>query len=326
MGQARINETSTGAQHLHLHGHIYQKRLSLQGKTYWRCSRRRTDGCHASAITQHTGNRIHVLKESEHRHSPREGPYSDDDDHEDGDGSEGDDVNDDDGMNDETDDGENESDHGDEDMNDDTDDDTDDGENESDHVDEDMNDESVDDENESDHNSDGDNDEEEDSSSEEEESSEDDEGSSDYKEWAAWQEDSESEEDEGSEDDYNNEVEGNMSDDVSAIDGIDLLHDKIKHYGNILRTLRQVREPMREAILRSADKGLICLLCEICYNILRGVINFSNSEKNLLRPFETHIQYLASKEMPWTEKRDRLADSSQDAFIPVLLNVTKPYM
>ena len=286
MSPPRIDESPLGAQQLHLNGQIYHTRLRLQGKTNWRCSRRRTNSCNASAITQHTGNRMRVLKEREQRHPQLEEHRSDDDDH----------VNDD----DEKDDDEDETD-----------------ESSSDH----KNDDSASDDEEqefcqgesgSDSSSDV-----EDSSSDEEECS--DESEESY-EWKAWHESSG--EEEGHEENSSSEIEA-ASEEVA---GIDLLHSKVKRYRSILQTLRQVRNHMREAILSTADKGLICLLCEICLNILRGAITFTKTEKNLLRPFEGYIQVLASKDMSWREKRNGLVDSSKDAFIPVLLNVTRPYM
>ena len=241
MSSPRIDESPLGAPQLHLNGYIYHKRLSLQGKTYWRCSRRRTDSCNASAITQQTGNRIRVLKEREHRHPPLEEHRSDDDDH----------VNDDDGDHEHEDDGKD----GDEDETD---------ESSSDH----KNDDSATDDEEqelcqgesgSDSSSDV-----EDSSSDEEECS--DESEESY-EWKAWHESSG--EEEGHEENSSSEIEAASE----GVAGIDLLRSKVKRYRSILQTLRQVRNHMREAILSTADKGLICLLCEICLNILRGAIN-----------------------------------------------------
>lgn len=180
--------------------------------------------------------------------------------------------------------------------------------------------------------------------SDEEDSSEE-EGSSDEEDdagaegvWESWQEDSDDEQNEFEDgEEVEDEDDGNETGEEdegcekgqeanSDMTGIELLYFKIKRYRHMLGVLRQARPAMREAILKSAEKGLICLLCEICWNIVGGQINFSVTETNLLRPFSEHILDLSSKEMGWEEKRDCLAENAEDAFIPILLNVVWPYI
>lgn len=272
MEKPYIAESPHGGQQLHLKGHIYHKRLNQSGKTYWRCSRRRTDGCNASAITHHSGKRIDVIKASEHQHTPI----------------------------DEQNDNQSVISQGSEDK----------GSYQEDEV--------------SNHETEAigisDEDVSEERESSDEESSDEECGGEGV--WEAWQEGSDDEQDEVEEDeeyDDREEIQTNM-------DGLDLLEIKVKRYMNILRTLRQAKIAMRESILKGAGKGFICLLCEICWNIVHGQINFSKTEKYLLRPFSEHILDLASKEMGWEEKRDCLAETAEDAFIPILLNVVWPYI
>lgn len=262
MEKPYIEDSPHGGQHLHLNGHTYHRRLNQSGKTYWRCSRRRTDGCNASAITQLRGERIDVVKEGLHQHAPID--KEDDDLSVISQGSE-------DGLS--------------------------------------FHEEGV----EEAEISDQDGSEERESS--DEESSEEETNSESF--WEAWQEGS---------DDEEYEIENERDASHNNMDGFDLLEIKVKRFGTILRTLRQANFAMREGILKNADKGLVCLLCEICYNIIQGQINFSKTEKNLLRPFSEHILDLASKEMGWEEKRYCLAETAEDAFIPILLNVVWPYI
>jgi hypothetical protein len=138
-------------------------------------------------------------------------------------------------------------------------------------------------------------------------------------EWVPWQED------EGTNEDTENEQETseNEEDDV---DGYDLLHDKIRHYKSILRTLRESTPSLRESVFTSAEKGLICLFSEICWNVLEGTLSLSKQDKNLLKIFRDQIRIMGSENISWQEKRDFLIQNPHDACLPVLLTVLKPFI
>jgi hypothetical protein len=144
-------------------------------------------------------------------------------------------------------------------------------------------------------------------------------------EWVPWQEDTENEglnedtDNEGT----NEETSENEEDDV---DGYTLLRHKIAYYKSILRTLRESTPSLRECIFTSADKGLICLFSEICWNVLEGKVDFSKQDKNLLNIFRDQIRVMSLENISWHEKRDFLIKNLHDAWLPVLLTVMKPYI
>ena len=292
-----IIDTPFGGEQLHLNGYIYYKHETRKsGKTYWRCSQRQSHDCYASAVTHSTGNRADVLKEGKHNH-----PHANEDISHRG------------------------SFHGDQ--------------------------REFEEERDAEqHDEDG---EEQDAGGEDrpsscyesseydEESSTEEEQSFKDEEWEAWEEDTDVEDSGAESNDRDDELVGqndDMSDDDNdgdddyddssnvSVDASELRDAKIKKYGNILRVLRQESAPMREAIYKSADKGLICLLSEICWNFLRGVLNLSKNEINLLRPFEDQLRVMSSEKMTWMEKKDYLVETARDGFIPVLLNVVKLYI
>jgi hypothetical protein len=135
-------------------------------------------------------------------------------------------------------------------------------------------------------------------------------------EWVPWQEDTE---DEGTDE----ETSENEEDEV---DGYTILHDKIGHYKSILRTLRESTPWLRESVFSSADKGLISLLSEICWNVLEGNVDLSKQDRNLLKIFREQIRVMGSENISWQDKRDFLIENPHDACLPVLLTVMKPFI
>ena len=285
---AHIEYTPFGGQQLHFNGYIYHKHETKQnGKTYWKCSQRQSHDCFASAVTHSTGNRTDVLKEGKHNHA-----YANDDISHRG------------------------SLHGDQN-------------------------EFEEERDVEEHDEDATGEERESScyeSSEYDESSTEEEVSFKDKEWEAWEEDTDVEDIGAESNDPDDELigqndditdddnDGNDDYDDVSVDASTLRDTKIKKYGNILRVLRQKGGPVREAIYESADKGLICLLSEICCNFLQGVLNLSKNEINLMRPFEDQVRVMSSEMMTWMEKKDYLVETARDGCIPVLLNVVKPYI
>ena len=115
----------------------------------------------------------------------------------------------------------------------------------------------------------------------------------------------------------------NEEDDV---DGYTLLRHKIAYYKSILRTLRESTPSLRESVFTSADKGLICLFSEICWNVLQGKVSFTKQDKNLLSIFRDQINMFSSENISCQEKKDFLIQNPHDGFIPVLLTVLKPFI
>jgi hypothetical protein len=125
----------------------------------------------------------------------------------------------------------------------------------------------------------------------------------DRKLWYPWYEDSEDEDlDEGD-------------------DGWELKQIKFRRYRPTLRAMRDGDASLRESIYNTADRGLICFLCEICHNVLRGKVSLLKREKTTLRIFRDQIRLFASPDMSWVEKKELLCKHPDDTSIPVLLSM-----
>ena len=151
----------------------------------------------------------------------------------------------------------------------------------------------------------------------------DEEESSPEAEWETWVEDSEGEE---VDDEEEVDVEEAGDEEEDDIDAYGLFRNNLKRYKIELRILQEGQPALRDAVIKSADKGLICLLCEICYNLLAGKMDLSKRIKNILRPFRDDVRLMASVNITWREKQENLEQNAQDPFIPVLLNVVWPLL
>ena len=154
-----------------------------------------------------------------------------------------------------------------------------------------------------------------------EETPEDDEESSQDEAWETWEEETD-----GVEDDDNIDDDASEKMEEDKQDAYGLFRIQLKRYRVELRTLKEGQASLREAVFKSADKALICLLCEICWNLLQGKIILPERDQNVLKPFQDYVRLLASEDTTWKEKGELLTQSAEEPFIPVLLNVVWPYL
>lgn len=154
------------------------------------------------------------------------------------------------------------------------------------------------------------------------------------KQWEFWEEetdeeDIDEEEMEGIEEsEVDSEEEGGSDDEDEdgEVDNIRLLLDQVDLHKKALVNLCVESGTVREAILKEADKDLICFLCEICWNFLNGYFDLKKHEKNILKLYKEDIRVLADKDVSWTNKKECLVECANDHFIPILLNVLLPHL
>jgi hypothetical protein len=70
-----------------------------------------------------------------------------------------------------------------------------------------------------------------------------------------------------------------------------------------LKVLFNSSPELRKALLRHADKKLICTVCEVVHNFLRGNINIEASDKKKLSKHKILFRTVASKGKSWKQKR-----------------------
>lgn len=154
------------------------------------------------------------------------------------------------------------------------------------------------------------------------------------KQWEPWEEDTdiEDEDEEGfqEEDQYDqDELDEDMEDvesDEDSGDTFTMLMEKLKQHKHALRNLSTDSATLREAVLKEADKALICFLCEISWNMLNGYFDLRKHEKNILRLYKDEYRGLASENLTWVHKKDALVASAHEHLIPLLLNVLLPHL
>lgn len=92
---------------------------------------------------------------------------------------------------------------------------------------------------------------------------------------------------------------------------------------DLLRVLRHARAPLRQAILRKADKALIYAICELCENVLCGNVPLTPAQKSKLSKHKGILKRLVKRSESWTKKKEALTQKG-GSFIPLLLSVLAP--
>lgn len=146
-------------------------------------------------------------------------------------------------------------------------------------------------------------------------------------EWEVWDELSDEEESEKGSENEEDEKDMESDEDDSHDSGYKLCTKAIKQQKDAFRNLSGGSIAIREVTLKEADKYLICILCELCWNLQRGYFSYVNRyEMNLLCLIEEDVFQLASKDISWETKKKDLFERATDRFIPILLNVILPHM
>ena len=95
-----------------------------------------------------------------------------------------------------------------------------------------------------------------------------------------------------------------------------------KHRETLL-ILTKARPQLVKKIIQSADKSLITALSECAYNILRGNISLSPSEKKRLTKFKENLRALARRRTSLKNKKEVI---QKGGFIPLLAPIVAPLL
>lgn len=74
-----------------------------------------------------------------------------------------------------------------------------------------------------------------------------------------------------------------------------------------LHFLVRCPEPQRKVLLATATPEQVHVVCEVCHNLLKGVIPLTYSQKETLRPHANDIRTLADSSVPFKTKKIILA-------------------
>lgn len=92
----------------------------------------------------------------------------------------------------------------------------------------------------------------------------------------------------------------------------------LKSHAQLLKFISVADLKTQRRILRLADKKLIALICEICFNTLQGVVKLREKEKKLLEKHKKHLRQVAKKGEGWQKKKRRLLQAGKGFLTAVL--------
>lgn len=92
-----------------------------------------------------------------------------------------------------------------------------------------------------------------------------------------------------------------------------------KHNKDLLRVLHSARPKVRKAILKEADKDIVCTLCEISDNLLCGNLPLNKSHKDKISKHKSILRRLAKRGEHWKSKK-KVITQSGGAFVPLLIS------
>lgn len=89
---------------------------------------------------------------------------------------------------------------------------------------------------------------------------------------------------------------------------------------SILNILFKAKPDLRKALLKNADKKLVCTICECVYNILKGNIPLEDKQKKKLSKHKTYLRKVVKQTKSWTGKR-KIIQKGGNFLIPLLVPI-----
>lgn len=86
----------------------------------------------------------------------------------------------------------------------------------------------------------------------------------------------------------------------------------------VLKFLQKAKPHYRKAVLQKADKELVICICECVYNILKGKVPLTNTQKQNICKHKRLLRRLVKRGEPFTEKR-KIIYQKGGSFLPMLL-------
>lgn len=99
---------------------------------------------------------------------------------------------------------------------------------------------------------------------------------------------------------------------------------RLKRNLPLLRMLLQVSPVQRQKLLQTASKELILSVCEVAFNILRGVIPLSTLQYKRLARQKSAIKLVADKRIGLLKKKQVI--NQKGGFLGPLLSIAVPFL
>ena len=81
---------------------------------------------------------------------------------------------------------------------------------------------------------------------------------------------------------------------------------RLKKHAHVLRALMTTSPAVTKAIIRSSDRDLVNTLCECCFNVLKGNVQLTPSQKKKLQRHKNTLRQLSNKKHSLKRKRHLL--------------------
>lgn len=94
------------------------------------------------------------------------------------------------------------------------------------------------------------------------------------------------------------------------------MSSRVKRQANVLKVLAKAHPHVCHAIIKGANKDLLQCLAECAYNILRGNVALTPSQKKSLTKYKKQIRQVADKKTILKRKRQIV---QKGGFLPALL-------
>jgi hypothetical protein len=95
--------------------------------------------------------------------------------------------------------------------------------------------------------------------------------------------------------------------------------NKIKKNINLLKVLASPNTHMRNALIKSADRDLICSICECIQNVINGNVKIDDKIKKKLFQQKEHLRRLQKKSS--LKNKKKILIQKGGSFLPMLLPI-----
>ena len=101
---------------------------------------------------------------------------------------------------------------------------------------------------------------------------------------------------------------------------------KIKQFGGLIRHYHLLLGSIKKSILKNLDRKSICLICEICLNILKKNVPLKPATLNSLKRHKHIIKKLSDKKITLKRKKIILNQRGSGFILPLLFSVITPLL
>lgn len=101
---------------------------------------------------------------------------------------------------------------------------------------------------------------------------------------------------------------------------------KLKKYAGLITNFKLLGRKSQKAVEKNLDKGLLQLICEICFNILHRNVEISSRQKKKLVKHKSLLKTCSARKLSKKIKIKRIAQKGSGFFVPLLFSIIGPLL